>query len=285
MTSSSNSGPSALSVDAPAKINLYLHVTGKRNDGYHLLDSYTVFVHDLSDCLTFSSAGTFGVTVSGAFADSVPEDNLVTRAVDMMMTERPPLHIHLEKNIPAGAGLGGGSSDAAATIRAFEILYGVNPPLGDILKLGADVPACYHNTPCRFSGIGEIIEKAPRPFPCHAVIIWPNCHSATKDVFAANKNAWSAKANIPGEFKDFDAFISFLKTTRNDLEEAAIALNPSIQTAKTLLQAQSGCALARMSGSGSAIFGLFKTQNEAFEAFRALQESAPTAYFIKIVSL
>lgn len=285
MTSSNNSSFPALSIDAPTKINLYLHVTGKRADGYHLLDSYTVFARNLSDQMTFSAADGFDMTVSGPYADSVPEDNLVTRAVDMIMPHRPHLRIHLEKNIPAGAGLGGGSSDAAATVKALEKIYDRSPEIKDLLKLGADVPACYHQKPCRFSGIGEIIEDAPPPPPCHALIIWPNCHSATKDVFIANKNYSPQTPALPVCFKDFGDFIAFLQTTQNDLEDAAISINPSIQGAKDMLHGQSGCALARMSGSGSAVFGLFEKQHHAHEVMLEIQKSVPTGYFVQTTSL
>ncbi len=285
MTQSDNSARLPLSVIAPAKINLYLHITGKREDGYHLLDSYTIFTHELADRLTFSHAQSFRLTAHGPYASVVPEENLITRAVDKVMSQRPPLDINLEKNIPAGAGLGGGSSDAATTIRVLERLYDLKVTPEDLLALGADVPACYHQKPCRFSGIGEIIENAPAPPPCHAVIIWPNCHSATKDVFAINQNGWSGNTAMPSSFRDFDNFIAFLKTTRNDLEEAAISLCPAIKAAKEQLQAQNGCALARMSGSGSAVFGLFKTQAAAQGAVHSLRKNAPDSHLVQAVSI
>ncbi len=147
------------SVRAPAKINLYLHVTRMREDGYHLLDSLVVFAGDVADVVTVEEQDEFSIEVTGPFANSLNADNIVSKAANAY---GKPCKITMEKNIPVGAGLGGGSSDAAAAIRGLEELHG---PMKNrdavLLALGADVPVCYRATPSRFQGIGEILSGAP----------------------------------------------------------------------------------------------------------------------------
>jgi 4-diphosphocytidyl-2-C-methyl-D-erythritol kinase len=264
-----------LRLRAPAKINLFLHVTGRRGDGYHLLQSLAVFADDLSDTLEFTREENFSMRVIGPYAHHVPEENLVTRAAAHFNT--PPVHITLTKNIPAGAGLGGGSADAAAAFHGFEQLFGAvdeGKRNNALLALGADVPACYHARPCIFSGIGEVIEELP-PLPSFTLLIlWPGCHSATKDVFKAREQHVTPPIAVP-HFKNTDDFIAFLKTTSNDLEPAAIALNPPIKQALQMLE---GAELARMSGSGSAVFGLYRQMEGAQMARAAIQAQIPSIF-------
>ena len=254
---------SLLRLFAPAKINLFLHVTGRRDDGYHLLQSLTVFAKDFADTLEFTASDRFSLTLTGPFAHHVPEENLVTRAAALF--DRPPVHVTLTKNIPAGAGLGGGSADAAAAFKGFETLFfGMEEGQRKtaLLSLGADVPACYHGAPCIFSGIGDVIGDAP-PLPSFALLIlWPDCHSATKDVFAARRGPFTPPVSIP-DIPSYDALAAFLMTTSNDLQDAAIALNPAIARA---LESLAGADLTRMSGSGSAVFGLYRNVKEAEDA-------------------
>ncbi|MFA5592650.1 MAG: 4-(cytidine 5'-diphospho)-2-C-methyl-D-erythritol kinase [Micavibrio sp.] len=266
---------------APSKINLFLHVTGKLDNGYHMLDSLIVFTDGLADILSVQNADVFSLSVSGPYKDAVAEeDNLVLRTIDGCCKTRPALHIELEKNIPAGAGLGGGSSDAAAMIRLLEEL-GLTPHDsvaargGFLAGLGADVPSCYHGKPCRFQGIGEIIGEAPSLPPFSLVLVWPDTHMATKEIFAARTGAFSQDVNLPARFESFGAFTAFLRETRNDLEDAAIALAPVIGMAKGAVGMQDGCALTRMSGSGSAVFGLFEDHGRALEAEKAISAAHP----------
>ncbi len=277
MLSSNNS----FTLRAPAKINLYLHVTGKRDDGYHLLDSLVVFAEDISDNLTFTHADEFSLTIDGPFKDVVPEDNLVTKAVRMIETATgriANLHIHLQKNIPAGAGLGGGSADAAAVIRGLEKFWDatLESKLRDdiLLKLGADVPVCYRGIPSRFLGIGEVIHAAPPLPPLSMIVLCPDSHSATKDVFSARKNTFSKPAEISDDLR------GMLNRTYNDLQDAAEQLSPAIKTAREFLQAQAPCFLARMSGSGSSVFGLFESPEEAEKTAVKAQKSYP-AWFVR----
>lgn len=258
---------------APAKINLYLHVTGKRDDGYHLLDSIAVFAHDIADTITISESKGFSFSASGLFSDDTGDHdrNLAVRAARLFseMTGKPlDISLHLEKNIPAGAGLGGGSADAAATIKALEQFYETPLPDRDrhLLSLGADVPVCYRARPCRFKGVGEIITDIP-PIPSLTLlIVWPNVHSSTRDVFTARHAEYNSMASIPPSLGSVPQLLFFLKSTANDLEVPACALRPAIAQAKELVQRQEGCAFSRMTGSGSAVFGIFASDNQALGA-------------------
>jgi 4-diphosphocytidyl-2-C-methyl-D-erythritol kinase len=258
---------------APAKINLYLHVTGKRDDGYHLLDSIAVFARDIADTVTIREGNGFSFSISGLFSDDTGdhERNLSVRAARLYgeVTGQPlGVSLHLEKNIPAGAGLGGGSSDAAATIKALEQFYETQLPERGrhLLSLGADVPVCYRARACRFKGVGEIITDIP-PIPSLTLlIVWPNVHSSTQDVFAARDSAYNSMASIPPSLGSLQQLLFFLKSTSNDLEAPACAVRPVIAEAKELVHRQNGCMLSRMTGSGSAVFGLFASEGQAVQA-------------------
>lgn len=249
---------------APAKINLTLHVTGQRDDGYHLLDSLVVFA-DVGDRLFLTPGETMTLEVSGPYSGGVPEDasNLVWRAAEAVGWTG---HIKLEKNLPSGAGIGGGSSDAAAVLRALG---------GDrnkALSLGADVPVCLTAEPQRMQGIGEDLSPVfPMP-PLHLVLVNPGVHLSTPSVFQgldnrhnpglANCSGWSGVAEC----------IEWLKQQRNDLEPAACRLAPVISKA---LGALSGAMLARMTGSGSTCFGVFSSPDAAARAAREIAGQHP----------
>lgn len=254
----------AITKHAPAKINLYLHVTGKRDDGYHLLDSMVVFAPDIADIVTVEPSDAFSFSMAGLFADGIGEDhnNLALRAARLYcdVTGAPSsFSLHLEKNIPSGAGLGGGSADAAATIKALEEFYGIPLPDRDkhLLSLGADVPVCYRARACRFKGIGEVITDIPAPPELHMLLVCPNKHTSTRDVFAARTAAYTDPATIPPSYGTIQQFLFFLRSTNNDLSAPAKTLSPEIAEAEQLLGEQAGCLFTRMSGSGSAVFGLF----------------------------
>lgn len=255
-----------LSHKAPAKINLYLHVTGRREDGYHLLDSLVVFANDLADDITVTESNDFSFGVSGPYAGALAaedqERNLCVRAARLYaeaIGAAPHFKIHLEKHLPAGAGIGGGSADAAAVIRALEEFHGQPLPTRDprLAMLGADVPVCYRSHACRFKGIGDIIRDVPPIPPFHILLVWPDRHSATKGVFAAQEWAYQRPVEYPPSFGTLEQFVSFLRNTKNDLYVPAARLTPEITQAVEAIESQGQCLLARMSGSGSAAFGLF----------------------------
>ncbi|GAA4225657.1 4-diphosphocytidyl-2-C-methyl-D-erythritol kinase [Sagittula marina] len=257
-------------VHAPAKINLTLHVTGQRDDGYHLLDSLVVFapVHDTLD-MNFDTSD-LSMTVEGPEADGVPTDmaNLVLRAADILGEH---LAAHLTKNLPPASGMGGGSADAAAVLRA--LLLRTLPPeatLDDIVAqllqkiqalelhaLGADVPMCMLNMPMHVRGIGEQMTPLGGIPPINALLVNPRRAVSTPEVFRAMTTRDNPPMPEIPTLPDAAALIAFLKDMRNDMQVAAKAIEPSIGDVLTTLERTPGCGLARMSGSGASCFGLF----------------------------
>ena len=266
---------------APAKVNLTLHVTGRRADGYHLLDSLVAFA-DIGDLLTFAPADgrTTTLTVTGPFAQGVPCDgsNLVLRAAAMM--QGPPLAITLDKRLPPASGVGGGSADAAATLRALAAM-GYRPGDADfaasLLALGADLPVCHRGLACRMSGIGEHLGAAPVLPPAWLVLANPGCPVPTRDVFAALQGRFGPDMGntLPDRFADAADLARWLQGQRNDLEAAAIAVVPPVQRTLQALRASPGCLLARMSGSGATCFGLFATPADASTSAALLARAEP----------
>lgn len=260
---------------APAKINLTLHVTGKRADGYHLLDSLVVFA-DVGDVLRMSYDDRISLQVTGPKAAEVPQDgdNLVLRAAHMFGAPNGAA-IVLEKFLPAAAGIGGGSSDAAAALRGLAHLWSFGLPR-DVARLGADVPVCLQGRPCRMRGIGEELGDVPRVPPLWAVLVNPGVPVPTREVFAKLESAENAPMSDtlpawPGQ----GALIEWLATQRNDLQTPATLIAPVIGDVIEALAASEGCALARMSGSGATCFGLYTTQEEARSAETALRRAHP----------
>ncbi|OAN78891.1 4-(cytidine 5'-diphospho)-2-C-methyl-D-erythritol kinase [Jannaschia sp. EhC01] len=243
-----------MKVFAPAKVNLALHVTGKRADGYHLLDSLVVFA-GVFDWLTVEPASEMSVTVTGPKAEGVPTDarNLVWRAAEWAGR---PSHITLEKHLPQSAGIGGGSTDAASVL----IALGCGPDGSE--ALGADVPVCWHRRPCRMSGIGEVLEEVPDLPLMWMVLVNAGVAVPTGVVFQMMEDVDNAALPTP-EWNDFDSFITWLATTRNDMEAAAKTVSPVIFEVLERLAQTEGCALARMSGSGGTCFGLYATEKQA----------------------
>ncbi len=261
-----------LTAIAPAKINLSLHLTGRREDGYHLLDSLVAFTHR-GDRLTVSPAPALSLEVSGPFASHMPDrpdDNLVLKAARRLQTHTgisQGAHIMLEKHLPAGAGLGGGSSDAAMAARLLCRLWNISPDEQTLatwlLPLGADLPVCLYGRPARMQGIGEQLSPAAAP-ALPVLLVWPGQALATGEVYQ--------QASIP-EIHGYSA--GDFRNAGNDLQAPAIALCPVIGEVIAALGAQPGCTLARMSGSGSACFGLFATDERAALAAAALSGQYP----------
>lgn len=261
---------------APAKLNLYLHVTGRRPDGYHLLDSLFVFA-DIGDRVAATPADGLSLTVTGPFAGALAAeaDNLVLRAARALAEAAgiaPKAALTLEKNLPVAAGLGGGSADAAAALTALSTLWGLDLPLDDIaLRLGADVPACLHGRPCLVSGIGETLQSAPGlGGPLHVVLVNPGLPLETRAVFGARSGDFSRPEPLDRPCANaFDLALA-LKPRRNNLEPPARFLMPEIDDVLAALNDRSGCLLARMSGSGPTCFGLFADARSADLAVRRL---------------
>lgn len=261
---------------APAKINLALHVTGRRQDGYHLLDSLVAFCA-VGDTVTLAREGPAGLQLSGPFGAtlSAGPDNLVQRAAALM--QAPPLSLLLEKNLPPASGIGGGSADAAATLRGLaRLLARPLPGPRAVLGLGADVPVCLAGRPARMRGIGEQLAPLPALPEAWLVLVNPRIEVPTRAVFAGLQSfenppmpdrlpAWEDAASLAG----------WLALQRNDLAPPASASAPVIDEVLTALQAQPGCLLARMSGSGATCFGLFADEALALRAQGRLARGAP----------
>ena len=264
---------------APAKINLTLHVTGQRADGYHLLDSLVAHV-DVGDRIDAVAAPALSLSVLGPHAADVPcgPENLVLRAARLMGVEHAALTLH--KTLPVTSGIGGGSSDAAATLRVLSVLTGVALPGADALaRLGADVPVCLHAQACRMQGIGDTITTIPALPELGLVLVNPGVAVSTPAIFAALKRRDNPPMDpIPSgsdPWPDARSLCDWLRRQRNDLAPPAIASAPVIADAIAALDRLPGCLLARMSGSGATCFGVFASRDGARRAEVALRRQAP----------
>jgi 4-diphosphocytidyl-2-C-methyl-D-erythritol kinase len=278
-------------VFAPAKINLTLHVTGQRDDGYHLLDSLVTFA-PCCDTLVFQPGNTLSITVDGPEAAGVPADmnNLALKAA-ALVSQGQGAAITLTKNLPAASGIGGGSADAAAAFRGmlyFNVAQGAykesNWGMPDVppetqaralLDIGADIPMCLASTPARVQGIGEKISPFALP-PLHALLVNPRVAVETPQVFKALASRQNAPMpdTLPG-YPSAEQLMEWLINQRNDLEPPAIQVAPVIGDVLTALRATNGCQLARMSGSGATCFALYLDEDSAFEAGKEIEEVHP----------
>ena len=250
--------------NAPAKVNLTLHVTGQRDDGYHLLDSLVVFA-DVADHLTATPAPDLTLNVTGPFAQGVPVDctNLMMRAAEVLRAVRgitDGAAMTLEKNLPHAAGIGSGSSDAAAALGMLAKLWDV-PPLPaeerQVLALGADVPVCMHApSAVRMSGIGDVLSPLPALPDCALVLVRPPVDVPTGAVFNGLATKHGTPMSTLPEGLNFVDFVAWLAAQRNDLQAPAKVLAPQIATTIAALDALPDVAFAGMSGSGATCFAL-----------------------------
>lgn len=282
---------------APAKINLCLHVTGRRADGYHLLDSLVAFAADVGDRLTVASPAVaqtphqrpdhapatdtdtqLALVGPEAAVLAADPDNLVLRAARAFGPGLPPARITLDKRLPVASGIGGGSADAAAALRLLSRHWARPVPSpAAVLALGADVPVCLVGRVARMRGIGDQTNAllAPLP-PVWAVLANPRRPVATPQVF----KALNSRDNPPlpdalPRWADARALARWLDRQRNDLEAPARLIEPEISTVLQVLATRPGCLIARMSGSGATCFGLFATPTQAMAAARAIARAQP----------
>lgn len=273
-----------VTIFAPAKVNLYLHVTGRRADGYHLIDSLVAFA-DIGDRLTAEPAPALSLALSGPEAGSLAglgEDNLVLRAARLLADHtgaRQGSVLHLEKNLPVAAGIGGGSSDAAAALHALCRLWRVEvggerlSELGS--RLGADVPACLHRRAVWVGGVGERVEPAGRLPQAGILLANPRKSSLTGAVFAARRGPFGAAGRFAPMPSDAAGLARLLRPLRNELSEAAVGRVPAIAAVLARLEALPGALLARMSGSGATCFALFGDRAAAEAGRAALAAAEP----------
>jgi 4-diphosphocytidyl-2-C-methyl-D-erythritol kinase len=278
----------AISLIARAKINLALHVTGRRHDGYHLLDSLVVFTK-FGDRVTVRPSTVDCFDISGPFGRNVPEDdsNLVLRARDALRDRFPdqtaPVAIHLEKQLPIASGIGGGSSDAAAALRALTALWEIEAKPQQLavigLTLGADVPMCLHGKPLIARGIGEAIAHVAA-FPSLPMVLANNGASiSTPQVFQALEKRDNPPLPELPALSSIETVCAYLAETHNHLYPATEKLAPAIGITMEALRTTSPL-LARMSGSGGTCFGLYGSSEEAEAAAISLRQKHPDWFII-----
>lgn len=279
--------PVPLVENAPAKVNLTLRVIGRRGDGYHEIESLVVFA-DFGDRLSFSRGDKLALTVHGPSAAQAGEgdDNLVLKAARSLAARCPDLMLgafSLDKRLPVAAGLGGGSSDAAAALR---LLAGANSLPGDDPRLyaaaratGADVPVCLDPRARTMRGIGEVLSRPLALPPLPAVLVNPGVALATKAVFAgwtpAAAHGLAVDLDMVAKLTSREELVQFLDTQSNDLEAPAVALQPVIADVLTALRGLPHCKLARMSGSGATCFALFAAPDTAQRGAEILRGKYP----------
>ena len=299
MTDTSDSeGPAAkpvgrrVSTWAWAKVNLYLHVTGRRPDGYHEIDSLIVFA-GIGDRIEVAAADRLNLHVSGPRASEVPWDgaNLAFQAAEALAKSCGPAGgalIELEKHLPAAAGLGGGSADAAAVLAGLSRTWQAtlsNAQLQEIaLGLGADVPVCLYGRPAFVAGIGERLTRSPPLPPAWLVLVNCGVALATAEVFAARAGGFSGPGRWSETLPDLPALAERLAGLGNDLEAPARTLAPEVGEALTAIGRRPDALLARMSGSGATCFGLFASGEGAQDAAAAITAERPD-WWVRVAPL
>ncbi|MCF8483209.1 MAG: 4-(cytidine 5'-diphospho)-2-C-methyl-D-erythritol kinase [Rhodospirillum sp.] len=268
---------------APAKVNLTLHVTGKRPDGFHTLESLVVF-SGVHDTLIAEPSDGFSLSITGPNAQGLEGegDNIITRAAQRLadLTGKANVaRLVLIKRLPVAAGIGGGSADAAATLRALNRLWGLDRPLDDYMDLagglGADVPVCLRGEAVTMAGIGEQLTPAP-PLPsAWLVLVNPMKPVSTPAVFKARTGAFSPPNPLMEAPGDVRELAEALGSRSNDLAAPARLVEPVISDVLTAIANLRGCLLSRMSGSGATCFGLFADGTVCDEAAHHLAEDKP----------
>ena len=269
--------------EARAKVNLHLHVVGRRPDGYHLLDSLVAFA-GVGDTVEVRAGRGLSLSVEGPMADGLAgeRDNLVLKAARALADGlgRPPdLAIRLVKRLPVASGIGGGSADAAATLRAAAALWDL-PPGAPVLArvappLGADVPVCLLGRAVNMGGVGEVLDPAPVLPRAWMVLVNPGVACPTPAVFRARTGLFSAPDPLVEAPPDVAALGAALGRRRNDLTAAAVTLLPVVAEVLERLHALDGCRIARMSGSGATCFALFDDEDAARRAAATLGGAHP----------
>lgn len=263
-----------IEASARAKINLGLHVTGVLSNGYHNLESLVTFAN-IKDRIEVTFSNELKLSVSGPFAHAVPRDatNIVIKAAKFLLPEGTA-HIRLTKNLPVQAGLGGGSADAAATLRSLSKLWKI--PIPNYSEtLGADVPVCLKSKPAIMKGIGEKITPVEIPENLQIILVKPKTGLSTIEIFNSLENKNNTEMPVFLGTKSPDIFFNHLKFLRNDLLHNAIYHEPEIKKIISFLKTQSGVNYVQMSGSGTTCFGLFNNSKNSKIAFKNVKKHFP----------
>lgn len=272
-----------LSVPAPAKVNLYLHVTDQRDDGYHELDSLVVFA-GINDVIEISPADDLRLGFDGPFGGDLPPgpENLALKAAARLAEATgitKGAAIGLEKRLPVASGIGGGSANAAAVLNGLMAFWQVDPKSVDLyglaLELGADVPVCLYGRSAFVGGVGEEIRRAPAMPPAWLVLVNPGVALSTQAVFDARQGEFAGDGRFEESPATATQLAEILAERENGLTKGAVRLQPSIADVLEALEAAEDCLLARMSGSGATCFGLFEDAGSAARAAAVLSQSQP----------
>ncbi len=280
----------ALTIFAPAKLNLFLHLTGRASNNYHKIDSLVCFA-DIGDFVTIENAPSFSFKIKGEFAQNFKKsdkssllngNNLVVkaaRALSQATDKALNVKITLTKNLPLASGIGGGSSDAAATIWGLQELWGLehdNNYINNLLsKLGSDVPVCLKCAPSIMRGTGDILTLAPIMPEVPILLINPMISCSTQDVFLEHNSKFKKDTILPKQFNSIEELTNTLKTLSNDLYEPALKYVPEIKNIINALDASPNCLLSRMSGSGASCFGIFSSIKDAEYAKQTIAKENP----------
>ncbi len=265
---------------APAKLNLFLHITGKRPGGFHLLESLTVFT-EFGDGLEIHPAPGVSLNITGPFASSLEGSNLVLRAAELLQphAKGQGANITLHKHIPVGAGLGGGSADAAATLRALHAFWDLNLTGRELhamaLQLGSDVPACLLDASGWVTGTGDTVTPIAIPHGGWVVLANPRTPLLTAHVFRACSGNFTPSIPQPHTLATTASLAAWAALQHNDLEAPAISLLPGIAYMLKAISQTESCLLSRMSGSGATCFGLYETKTHAHAAATQLHAAHP----------
>ena len=275
-----------IQVKAPAKVNLYLHVTGLRDNGFHELDSLVVFAES-HDLITFRPGAGITFSLSGPMSHILKKtnnDNIVLKAARALAkrvgTDRVRgVEIQLEKFLPVAAGIGGGSADAAATLKGLSKFWEVDIDKQEIMEiarsLGADVPVCFEGRSAFFSGIGENITPISNFPELSILLVNPGVEILTSRIFNERKGPYNEMERLKKIPKEKKNFFLEIKKRRNDLEPVACSIAPIIKQVLESISSNFGCRIARMSGSGSTCFGLFDDITYARKAALEVKHANP----------
>jgi 4-diphosphocytidyl-2-C-methyl-D-erythritol kinase len=258
---------------APAKINLSLHITGKRSNGYHELSSLVVFT-EFGDLIELKPAVQLTFNIQGPFAKDLAhlEQNsmiIAAQKAAKLFQKELNVEITLTKNLPISSGIGGGTSDAATLLKMLIDFWQIKILPEDwpqfLLGLGADMPVCFFQKPCLMSGIGEYLESFDLPFDMPILLINPLKSISTIEAFKMRKGIFSEHCFLP-QVNNAISFIASLKPMHNDLIYPAQLICNDVQNILDALQSDSECDLARMSGSGATCFGLYRNEDSVKKA-------------------
>ncbi|MBE7635553.1 4-(cytidine 5'-diphospho)-2-C-methyl-D-erythritol kinase [Sneathiella sp. P13V-1] len=271
---------------ARPKVNLSLKVVGRRSDGYHLLDSLVVFPEG-GDVLSFEKADDLTLEVTGEGLSEIgpAEENLVYRVAEFLKTQytiTTGAHIRLEKNLPVASGIGGGSADAAATLRGVNRLWGLNLSVSQLegigIKFGADIPVCIDSKTRYMRGIGEELSDPVSLPDFHMLLVNPRKSVSTPEIFKALAypiGQEEARPKEVGAAESLDDLVMSLEALTNDLQAPAVSLIPEIADVLDFLDQSETCLFHRMSGSGATCFGQFDTKNAGQKVLEEVTKAHP----------